>query len=81
MKKSKRMCVGCYNNEYNFGLGGAKECWSYEDAKIVPKITMSINESPPYNKDRAKPTMSCYHQSQMAYVSPDALKADGYWKS
>jgi len=32
--KKQLFCAGCRNNEYNFGLGGAKQCWSLKSAKL-----------------------------------------------
>lgn len=81
MKKSKDLCAGCYNNDYNNGLGGAKECWSYSEAEVVDRIPVHINQMPPYDKKNARKMLNCYRQPQMCYPTPDALDSRGYWKS
>ena len=80
MKKSKSMCSGCYNNDYNHGLGGSKECWSYSDAKIIKRLAIPVDMRPPYNAKNAKSMMSCYQQKRMVFVKPEVLTSDGYWK-
>lgn len=80
MEKSKEACVGCYNDDYNHGLGGAKECWSFDSAKIISRLGVRVDQSPPYDKDQARPMMSCYQQKRMVYIEPKVLRDDGYWK-
>ncbi len=80
MKKSKAMCDGCYNNDYNNGLGGAKECWSYPEAEIKQRMAIHVSQPPPYDKN-FKPMMSCYRKPQFVFVEPSALRDDGYWKN
>lgn len=80
MKKSKKNCSGCYNEEYHHGLGGSKECWSYKDATIVQMVRIDINQMPPFDTKRAEPTMSCYRRPQYSFVKPENLTKDGYWK-
>lgn len=74
------MCSGCYNDEYNHGLGGAKGCWSFDDAKIVDRIPVHINQSPPYDKKNAVPMLNCYRRPQMCYPEPKNLTDEGFWK-
>lgn len=81
MKPSKEMCNGCYNNDYNFGLGGSKECWSFSSAKIEKKIHIPIDRRPPYDKKSAKNTMSCFNRKGYVHVKPENLTTEGYWKS
>ncbi len=80
MGKSKSMCGGCYNEEYHHGLGGAKGCWCYKDAKVIKRLPIHVDVPPPYNKKNAKPMLSCYRQTRMVYVKPEAIAADGYWR-
>lgn len=49
---SKDKCVGCYNNDYNHGLGGAKECWSLASAVVTLRRRVGMNDVPPW---KAKP--------------------------
>ncbi len=79
-KKCKAMCSGCYNDDYNNGLGGAKECWNYKGAKVIKRLTVHINQMPPYDRKSATKMMSCYNKPQWCYPSPDALTKEGYWK-
>jgi hypothetical protein len=79
-KKSKAMCVGCYNDDYNHGLGGAKECWSYESAVIIKRLAIPVDRSPPYDPKSAEPTMSCYRKQRWVYVKPEVLDDSGYWR-
>lgn len=80
MKKTKEACCGCYNDDYNRGLGGSKECWSYKSAKIIKRIGISVHRPPPYDKDSAEPMMDCYTRKQMVYVNPEVLDDKGFWK-
>lgn len=80
MKKQKTMCSGCYNDDYNSGLGGAKECWSFSGAKVTDKISVHINQTPPYDKNNAEKKLSCYHKPQWIFVEPKNLTSDGFWK-
>lgn len=64
LKPCKSMCSGCYDNYYNYQDAidhtyGAKECWSFKNAKVVDKEAYySIYD----NKTRVfKKTLSCYH--------------------
>lgn len=79
-KPTKQDCGGCYNDVYNHGCGGAKECWSFEDAQMVKKLDVPISMPPPFT--RLKPTTrpSCYKAQGYARVAQDSLTKDGYWK-
>jgi len=77
----KENCLGCYNDDYNRGLGGAKECFSFKTAKLVTKIAIHINQMPPFDKKSGKKTPSCYRRPQMCYVEPKNLNEKGFWKS
>ena len=59
IKPNKSMCSGCYCDQYNYGLGGAKECWSFKSAKVVDKLAhynIYVTE-----RSKFKKTLSCYH--------------------
>ena len=66
----KKHCLGCYNDDYNRGLGGAKECWSLERAKFKMRKRVHINHVPPWKQ---KPTMmlSCYTESKYVFIDGD----------
>lgn len=61
IKPTKSMCSGCYNNQYNHGLGGAKECWSFSDAKVVDKLAYPNIHCTSSQRQNYKKTLSCYH--------------------
>lgn len=70
MKKNKSMCSGCYNDEYNHGLGGAKECWSFESATVKLQKEVHINQMPPW-KQKPEKMLSCFNRPQWVYVDGD----------
>jgi hypothetical protein len=69
MKKEdkKKYCSGCYNNIYNGGM--AKECWCLDDAKVVMRKEVHINQMPPYTQ-KPKKVLDCYRKQQYAYMTP-----------
>lgn len=79
-KKDRQLCRGCYHEDYWHGLGGAKACWSFKSAKVEKRLAIAVDRSPPYPKDAAQWTMSCYNRKRMVYVKPAALNSEGYWK-
>lgn len=78
MDKSK--CNGCYNNDYNFGLGGSKECWSFKDAKLIKRLKIHVDMQPPYDKKSAKKYPNCYTEKRYVFVNPEVLDSKGYWR-
>ena len=76
----KENCYGCYNDEYNHGLGGAKECFSFSSAKLVKKLAVDVNQMPPFDLKKIKEYPSCYHQQRAAHIEPSRLTDEGYWK-
>lgn len=66
----KKHCAGCYNEEYNYGLGGAKQCWSLESAELVMRKRVHVDQLPPW-KQKAKKYPSCYRQQRYVFVGPD----------
>ncbi len=72
-KMTKDRCNGCYNNEYNFGLGGSKECWSCEKAEVKLRKKVSVDQPPPWDH---KPELypSCYQQQRYAFMEGDRTK-------
>ena len=79
-KKSKDLCCGCYNEDYHYGLGGAKECFYFDDATVIPRIPIASSLAPPYSLKNVQLMFDCYRQNQMVYVSPEALTEEGYWR-
>ena len=68
-----KYCMGCYNNDYNHGLGGAKECWSLKDARLILRRRVGMDDVPPWT---AKPATlpNCYHQQGCIFVDPTVSK-------
>ena len=68
MDKSK--CVGCYLNDYNNGLGSAKECWSFTSAELILRKEVSVHQRPPWTQE-ATLLPNCYQRTGYVYVRPD----------
>ena len=81
-KKDRSMCVGCeddfYNGRNNLGVEG---CWSFKNAKIIKRLSVRVDQPPPYDKKKWTYKLSCFHRKQMCYPSPDVITDNGYWKS
>ena len=65
----KKYCSGCYNNIYNGGAGGAKECWSLENAEVVMRQEVHVDQMPPYKQKPIK-VLSCYNKPRYCYIKP-----------
>ncbi len=57
MPKNRGMCRGCHNDFYNGQ--GAKECWSFAEARIVTRSWVGIWDNPPYVWNPVK-ILSCH---------------------
>jgi len=66
----KENCRGCYNDDYNHGLHGVKECWHFKTAKLILRKKVHIDQRPPWNQ-KAKRLPDCYHSKGYVYVDPD----------
>lgn len=74
-------CSNCDNNFYNGNNPlGIKECWSKSSAKIVDRIPIGINESPPYKNREPVKVLDCYHTQGTVYVKEESLTEEGYWR-
>lgn len=67
---SKEHCCGCESNPYNNGLGGAKQCWCLESARLIMRKEVHVDQSPPWNQ-KPKLLPSCYRRKRYVYVKPD----------
>ena len=70
MKKSKDLCSGCYNDSYNHGLGGSKECWSFESAKVVKRKKVHIDQVPPWEQEAIE-VLDCRTERRFVFVDAD----------
>jgi len=77
---TRENCSGCYNEDYHHGLGGAKECWSFSGAKLIKRLGIPVDLSPPYDREKAKLTPDCYRKQKWVFVKPEVLDEEGYWK-
>ena len=74
LSKSKKLnyCGGCYCNFYNGNNDmNIKECWSLEDAKLVLKKQVHINQVPPWKQLPIK-VLDCYRRDGYIFVAPTA---------
>lgn len=75
-------CAGCQDDFYNgHNPYGIKECWMLKTAKLEPRVLIHIDQMPPYKNLKPKPMPTCYKAQRFVTVKPDAIGADGYWKS
>lgn len=77
----KKNCIGCYCDDYNHGLGGAKECWSFDSKKeLLERYVIHKDLPPPYKKHHIKKVPPCYHPQHYAVVDPKNIDEKGYWR-
>ncbi len=76
--KSKQLCSGCYNDVYNHGCGGAKECWSFSGSTVEKRIMIHVDQVPPY-KQKPQWVLSCFKPQRMVAAKPKAIGKDGFW--
>lgn len=69
-KMDVRHCAGCYNDEYNRGLGGAAECWHRKNAVVILRRRVHIDDVPPWDREPEQ-LPSCYTQRRYVFVKPD----------
>ena len=77
----KEDCKGCYNDDYNNGLGGAKECWHFDEKQeLVDKLVIHVDARPPYDKNDTQKIPPCYTKQRYVCVKPEALDSNGRWR-
>ncbi len=69
----KKYCEGCYNDEYNRGLGGADRCWGLGSATLTRVKFVHINDVPPWNHQRVEETLSCHKRKGFVRAQPNQL--------
>ena len=67
--KSKALCRGCYYDDYNHGLGGAKGCWSFDSAEVCARAFVHLSMMPPW-KVPLETTLTCYQRPKHVAVRP-----------
>ena len=79
--KAVALCCGCRDNFYNGNNPyGVQRCWSFESAKLVPRIRVGVWQRPPYDLEAWQWCMSCHKPDGAVQVNPDALTLQGFWK-
>ena len=66
--EKKKHCAGCYNNDYNFGLGGSSECWSFDSMKLIKRKKVGINDVPPWTWKAIK-YPNCYQKRGYVFIN------------
>lgn len=70
-------CVSCHDNFYN------PNCWSRESGKMVWRLSIGIDERPPYKGKKKMRVPSCWHgggSNRTVMVKPESITEEGYWK-
>lgn len=65
--EKRRMCSGCHDEFYHEQCG---KCWSFDDAVVVPKKEVSVDQRPPWTQKAGK-FLNCYHRPRYVYVDPE----------
>lgn len=63
-------CAGCYNDDYNHGLGGSTQCWHLPTATTVVNVEVHIDKPPPYLSEKPERRFKCYRRQRFAYLDP-----------
>jgi len=70
-------CKGCRDNFYN------PNCWSRETGRMVKRLSIGMQEMPPYKNKELVEVPDRWHGSgnqRQIMVKPEALDSNGYWK-
>jgi hypothetical protein len=74
-------CSGCHNDFYNGHNDlGVKKCWHAQDATMVTRLIIHVDQPPPYLNVKPRTVPSCYKAQRFATVKPESLDSKGYWK-
>jgi hypothetical protein len=64
-------CAGCSEDFYNgHNPYGIEECWHLEDAKLVRKKKVAMDQRPPWTQP-AQRVLNCYRQKGYVFVGPE----------
>ena len=78
---NKKHCGGCYNDDYNHGLGGAKECFHFDPKKKLIRVyEIHVDQPPPFRKNQITKRPPCFRMQRWAHVKPENINEKGYWK-
>lgn len=68
--EKRRMCSGCRDEFYHNRDG---MCWSFDDAKVVVKKEVSVDQRPPWTQ-KARKFLSCFRRQRYVYVGKDVVR-------
>jgi hypothetical protein len=71
MSEKAEKCRGCYNDDYNHGLGGAKVCWHLQSARLITNVEVHVDKRPPYLTEQPERRYQCYRRQRFAYLKPE----------
>lgn len=75
-------CAGCRDDFYNGNNDlGVKQCWMRTTAKLIHTVLIHVDLPPPYKHLKPKDRPDCYKAERHVTVKPEAIGADGYWRS
>jgi hypothetical protein len=66
--EKRKHCAGCYNDDYNHGLGGSNECWSLDSMELIKRKKVGMNDTPPWTWKATK-YPSCYRRSGYVFIN------------
>jgi len=72
-QRKRKYCVGCRDNVYNNGCGGATECWLLKSAKVMWVKFVPMNQRPPWDMPPTR-AHSCFHKTGYATVVKDLTR-------
>lgn len=76
-------CAGCHNNFYNSCHSTTGKCWSRDRGKMVWRIPVGLQESPPYLGKKAKRVPDCWTGEgpyRTIWIDKAVLDSSGYWR-
>lgn len=73
-EKRKKYCGSCRDNFYNHsGNSTTGECWGLEDAEVVRKKFVHIDQRPPWNQE-AELTLNCCNRDRYISVGMNVIR-------
>lgn len=67
----RKWCSLCHDDYYNSSQTSGSStgiCWCRDDAKVVWRKEVSIDQRPPYTQ-KARRFPSCYHRPRYGYIN------------
>jgi len=71
-EKKLKHCSTCEEDFYNGNNPyGVKECWNLDEAKLVLRKEVGINQVPPWKQKPIK-VLNCFRRKGYVYTNPDS---------